>query len=267
MFKFDTKSFLFFGGGLFFIISSVAVIGAIILWIIGMNGSFNQQQKTITVSGTGEVFTTPDIAELSFSVSAEKKNVADAQKEVTETMNALVKDLGKIGINDSDIKTVNYMSYPRYEYELDTACAGKVNCGQKRVLVGYELSHNIVVKIRDLTTVGAVVQALGSAKVDSLNGPNFRVENMDEFEKEASALAIREAKQKAEDLARELGVRLGRVLAFNEGYSGGPVYMQEMASYDMAVTSMSNKVSAPTPILPQGEDRIERTVNVTYKLK
>jgi len=59
--------------------------------------------NTITVSGEGEVFAVPDIAEFSFSVVEEKKTVADAQEIAAQRINSIIAFL-----DERDVKeTVN----------------------------------------------------------------------------------------------------------------------------------------------------------------
>src|SRR3990167_705420 len=73
--------------------------------------------NTIIVFGEGEVFAVPDIAEFSFSVAEEKKTVKDAQETAAKKINTIIAFLDENGIEEKDIKTINYSVYPRYEFE------------------------------------------------------------------------------------------------------------------------------------------------------
>lgn len=217
--------------------------------------------NTISVSGLGEVFAVPDIAEISFSARAEGKTVAAAQKQVTETMNAALDFVKKSGVDEKDIKTTSYSAYPKYSYE-----SGGVEPmiypprPGKQVLVGYEVAHTVMVKVRDTEKVGAILEGLGGLKVADISGPNFSIDDEDALKAEARGKAIADAKSKADELARELGVQLVRVVGFSESGGGYPVPIYAKAM------GLSAAESA-TPDIPKGENKITSNVTITYEIR
>lgn len=220
---------------------------------------------TITVDASAETFATPDIAEISFSVIKEDKDLTVAQTGVDTVVKATLLSLKNIGIEDKDIKTTYYNANPRYEY-------GKVICLQyrcddgERALVGYEANQSITVTIRDLDNVGKVISSLGSADVSNIYGPNFRVENEDDLKAKVREEAIAKAKAKAKVLAKSLDVRIVGIENFSEGYGGGIYYAK--AEMGMAEDA-SNQAGAPAfnPTLPTGENKVETTVTITYRVR
>ncbi len=81
-----------------------------------------EAKNTITVSGTGEIYTKPDLALLDFSVVTEKKTVAEAMTENTKAMNAIIASIKNQGVEDKDLKTTGFTIYPRYEWQKEIAC-------------------------------------------------------------------------------------------------------------------------------------------------
>ncbi len=69
--------------------------------------------NTITVSGKGEVFATPDIATFSYSVNEERDTVAAAQEAAAKKTNDILAYLKKSGVAEKDIQTGGYNVYPR----------------------------------------------------------------------------------------------------------------------------------------------------------
>jgi uncharacterized protein YggE len=101
-------------------------------------------------------------------------------------------------------------------------------------------------------------------KVDNLNGPNFFVDKLDEIKEDLRAEAIADAKKKARKLASELGVSLDKIVGFSENnnnYYPQPIYSRAL----MADSSMEAK-SVEEPELNPGEDKITKTVNITFKI-
>jgi len=215
--------------------------------------------KTITVSGEGEVFAVPDVARISFSVLEENIDQAVAQQKVSERMTSI---LSLLEIDEKDIKTVQYLITPRYEYGKNSF---EMYRGDSRKLVGYEVQQTTEITVRDMTQTGAIVGLLGEQKVSNMYGPNFEIDDPSLLEIEAKKIAIQKAKEKAEILTKELGMRLGRVLDFQE--NGGYYPMMRMGYEDTAVMEASLTKAQSAPILPEGENRISANVSITYKIK
>jgi len=217
-------------------------------------------QNTINVSGKGEIVTVPDIANFSFSVTEEDKTVVVAQKKATDKTNRAIKFLKDSGIDEKDIKTIGYNVYPKYEYK-------QVVCNQfgcppaNQTIKGYEVGQEIQVKIRQTDKAGAVLTGIGSLGVRNISGLNFTVDNEEELVKQARALAIKDARDNAKSLARDLGVRLGRVVSFNE--SGNfPIYFSRFGEG----AGKGGDLAIP-PQIPSGENKIISNVNIVYEIR
>jgi uncharacterized protein len=220
--------------------------------------------NTISISGEGEAFAVPDLATFSFTVSADEKTVAAAQEQVTKKVDAIVAAIKNLGIDEKDIKTTDYSAYPRYSYS-QAACTPNYCPPGKQVLEGYTASHNITVKVRDTAKAGDALAVAGDNGATGLSNISFTVDDPDKITQEARALAIKEAREKAELLSDELGVRLVRVVSFSDGTDPGypiPYGRAEMGmGGDMAVTQ------AKAPTLPQGENKVRVVVNVVYEIR
>jgi hypothetical protein len=132
----------------------------------------------------------------------------------------------------------------------------------KETLTGYDVSESISVKLRDLTKAGSLLVSLGSAGVGNLNGPSFAVDNPDVIQAQARAKAIADAQSKAQELAKELGVRIVRVTSFNDNAGG---YAYPMMA--MAANVSTGSTAAPTPEVPAGQQKVTDNVSVTYEIQ
>src|SRR5690606_22979516 len=117
-----------------------------------------------------------------------------------------------------------FSAYPKYEnrpvsqggYEI--AIYPPVT---NQVVVGYTVTNSYSVKVRDLDKVSDIAKVLTDTSVSSLYGPNFSIDDSKSVEQRARAQAIADAKSQAHVLARQLGVRLGKIVDFQEGGAGG----------------------------------------------
>jgi len=229
----------------------------------GFIGGGATASNTISFEGQGEVSAVPDLATISFTVRENAKEMKDAQEKVTIKETAVLSFLDESGIEKKDIKTENYSTYPKYDYGVPCYGGMVAPCRQDAPkIIGYEVSEYVSVKIHDLSKVGEIVKGIGTVGIYEISGPNFSIEKEEELKAQARKLAIKEAKEKAEVLSRDLGVRLVRIVNFYEG-GNYPMYAKGMME---ASDSMLNS-RAPTPALPTGENKITSNVTITYEIR
>jgi uncharacterized protein len=244
----------------FFIV--VAAIGGIS--VVQKIGKSAIGENIISVTGQAEVFAVPDIATINFSVHVEGDTVDVAQVEAAKITNASIAYLESQDIDEKDIKTTNYSVNPRYEYRREGICNGRT-CppGGERVLTGYEVNQSVTTKIRDTEIVGKILGGIGELGVTNINGPFFEIDDEESLEVEARTKAIENAREKANELAKSLDVRLGKVVSFNESGSY-PIYPY---GGDFAIERAA--VSAPKgiPEIPTGENIIRSSVTIIYEIK
>lgn len=216
--------------------------------------------RTINVNAEGRTTIKPDLAQFSFSVITEGANLDQVAKENNEQLRGAIDFVKSQGIPEEDIKTTQYNLNPKYEYD---------EVRQRSFVVGYELTQTVLVKVKKLDeNLGKVSTILGSLPelgVNQISGVSFTVEEPEKFLAEAREEAFEKAKEKAKAMADANGVKLGRVISFND-YSGGPIY----PFYDKALGRGGDfagiEALPPSPIQP-GTEEIVVNVNVTYEIK
>ncbi len=249
-------------------LSLVAIIAAVFLLVLtakelklyGYVGRDVVSTSQINVSGTGEAFAIPDVATFTFAVSKESPTVETAQKDVNERTAKILNFLKESGVEEKDIKTYSYNINPVYDYSV---CYSGYCPPQNRSLRGYEVYESISVKVREIGDAGKIVSGIGELGVTDLSGLSFMVDDDDAVIAEAREKAIVDAKKKAKELAKDLGVKLTRVVSFSEN-SGGypPIYYAK----DMAM-GMGGAESAPRAELPAGENKYTVQVYINYEIK
>ena len=218
--------------------------------------------NTVTVSGSGEAFKAPDIATFSFTIQDESLVVSQSQERVNTQVAATLSYLEKNGVEKKDIKTLNYSVYPRYEYPEIRCITYPCPTGERR-LAGYTVSQSVSVKVRKLADAGKLVAGVGELGATELSGLQFEVDGDNEVLREARQEAITDAQTKAKQLAKDLGVRLVRIVNFSEG-GNYPVYYGKAMSLGMG----GDSASAPTPAqLPEGENQFISNVSITYEIR
>ena len=224
-------------------------------------GSDIAPQNVISVNGRGEIFKAPDTAEFYFSATAEAKTSGEAQTKVTEIINPILAALKKEGIEEKDIKTSSYNLSPRYEYSR-SGMPVFFDEG-KMTLVGYDVNQTVTVKVRKIDDAGKILGLVAQLGATQLGSINLTVDDDKGVQREARKMAIDDAETKAKELAKDLGVKLVRIVNFSES---GPI-MPMYGRGDMMKLEAFGTASAPTPEIPVGENQFVSDVYITYEIR
>ncbi len=224
-------------------------------------GRGEQAPASITVSGSGEVMAVSDIATISVNLTKDGKTSKEAQDLLNADITKVVNYLKEQKIEDKDIKSEYGGLSPKYSYE-QVYCI-TYPCPQRDPkITGYTATQSISVKVREVDNANEVRTGLASLGIIDISGPSFSIDDEDGLTAEARAKAIDDAKEKAQVLAKQLGVTLGGVVSFSENGGGYPM----MYAKDMRMESMTAGAVA-APELPKGENKITSNVTITYEIK
>ncbi|HEX2990409.1 MAG TPA: SIMPL domain-containing protein, partial [Anaerolineales bacterium] len=160
-------------------------------------------QRTITVAGTGTAYLTPDIAYLYLGVHTEKLTAAEAVAENNDQTQTVIQALQDFGIAANDIRTTNFSIWPIDKYDPATGLPS----GEK----SYAVDNTVYVTVRDLETLGDLLDTVVQAGANTVNSIQFDVADRDEALKDARAEAVQDAGEKAAELAAAAGVELGEL--------------------------------------------------------
>ena len=203
-------------------------------------------EHTISVTGTGKVVVSPDIADVRIGVSVTQTTVKAARAAAADAMTKVIAALKKLGIADADIQTTTLSLQANYIYP---------NSGQAPRLSGYTLSNSVAVTVRDLDKIGDAIDDSLAAGANSLDGVTFRVDDPAAAQEQARKDAMTQAKSKAETLATAAGVRIQGVASISE--TSAPV------PYPVYYAGASAQKDSSTPVQP-GSSEITVTVAVVY---
>ena len=224
--------------------------------------------NSISVSGKGEIFAKPDIATFSFSVDANGKDSAEAQKKSTDVMNAIVAYLKDSKVEDKDVKTSGYNLSPKYRFD-QGICTQFGGCPNgKQILEGYTVSQTVEVKVRDTAKAGDLLSGVGSKGATNISGLTFTIDDINKLKRDARELAIKDAKANAEKLAHDLGIKLGRIQSYYENEGGvPPMPMMYNKAMSADAGGMARAEAITPPDIPTGENTIRSNVSIVYELR
>ena len=250
----------------------------------------------IWVSGQGEASAAPDLATLSLGIVAFADTVAEARTSAAEAMGQTLGVLKSQGIADRDVQTSYFNINARYTSREVTRClnggeaeeeaavlplgapeppkptihleavgrstGSECTLEREQVVLGYQATNQLTVTVRDLDSLGGIIDEAIEAGGDLARFQNvsFSIEDSEALKDQARAAAIQDLRAKAEQIASLAGVELGRLNYITEtgGFAPSPMVVMERASFSAA--------AAPTPIMA-GELDISVSVQAAFEIQ
>jgi len=209
-----------------------------------------QAPRTLTVTGAGEAAAAPDMAVLSIGVETEGATAADALRDNSEKMRAVIDKLKALGVAERDIQTSGLSVNPRYDYKAR---------GETPRLIGFVASNTVTAKLRDLEEAGAILDQTVQVGANTIRNLSFAFSDPQPLYDAARRDAVAHARSKAELLSEAAGVRLGPVLTIHESQAYAPSPPLAMARMEAAAD-----VSVP---LQGGESVVTANVTIVYEIE
>lgn len=210
-----------------------------------------QTPDTITVVGEGKVTGVPDIATISFGVLSTGPRVADVQADNSKKVNNITAKMKSLGITAADMQTTQYTINPHYDYS-----------DNKSVLTGYDVQQMLTLKIRDLAKISEIVGVVGELGANQVGGLTFTIDDPEVLRITARQRAISNARAKAEALAKAAGVRLVRVVSFNESFGDTPGPINYLSKDALGMGG-----GPATPDLQAGSLDVTSNISLSYEIR
>ncbi|PZC49835.1 MAG: hypothetical protein DK304_001153 [Chloroflexi bacterium] len=210
----------------------------------------SSQSTGIFVNGSGKISVKPDLGIINLGVSKTDKTVSRARKAAGTAMNAVMNAVKKSGVADNDIKTQHFGIQPEYRWTQN-----------KQEFLGYKVTNNISVKVRNLDNVGDLIDEVANAGGDliRLTGISFTVEDANQLAVKARELAVQDAITKAKQFASLTDVTLGKLIYISETGSNTPIPMVKAAG--IAFSEAADISSSP---ISEGEVEIVIRIQAVF---
>ena len=202
---------------------------------------------TITVSATGKVTVVPDVARVYLGVTISKPTVKAARSAAAQSMTDIIASLKALGVADADIQTTNISLYPQYD------------SNSKPRVIGYQISEQVKVTVRDLDKAGDVVDTATAKGATDVNGISFEVADPAKVMDDARAAAVDAARTSAQALAGAAKVTLGTVISITDATPSSPIF------YGYGPMAAGAARDTATPVEPGTQD-LSASVLVVFEI-
>ena len=243
----NNKHFLFN----FVITVSVVVIALFVIKVLDISYPLSvvnsSRSSELAVVGEGKLEVTPDTAYVDAGITVDNRStVASVQQTINTVNNDIIEALRALGIEKGDIKTSNYSVYPNYMYE-----------NNANAISGYNGNATIEVKVRNVQMVSSVIEEVTTAGANQIQGVRFSIDKPEAYREQVRDMAIKNAKDQAEKLAKDLGITLGKITNIVE------TTPQTVIVYPMYDRAMGGGGGAP--VVEQGTQTLTSTVTLYFE--
>ena len=227
--------------------SKVTGFFAALVVVIGMSPLWAETTGQITVTGEGSVFAVPDMAVITMGASAEADTAKSAMDQTSQVTAAILDRLIEAGVAERDVQTSDLSLSPLWSNRASSDTRPRID--------GYQASNRVTVRVRDLTGLGAILDAVLSDGANQLGGLSFTVSDPEPLLNDARIKAVADARARAELFAEAAGVALGPLISLHEG--GVQMPRPEL----MGMARMADE-SVP---FAQGETELRASVTLVYQ--
>jgi len=222
----------------------------------------NPNLDQVTITAEGRAFAKPDIAQVVLGVTTPRKaTAAEALKDNSTKVNAVIAKIKAAGVEDKDIKTTSFSLSPSYDY---------IQASGRNEIKGYEVNQSVTIKIRNLDKIGSIIEQATSVGANQVGGINFTIDDQENIKAIARAEAVTKAKAKAKEMEKLTGIDLGKIVSvYEDAYVPGPVYANDYAMKTAeSFVGMGGSVAAPiVPETQLGENEVKVSVTLVYRVR
>lgn len=196
------------------------------------------QEKTMTLSGQGQVYASPDTAVIRLGTQTAGSNLMSIQSSNANTMQSILQMLQRMGV--TDVKTYQYSIDKVYDYE-----------DGKQIDRGYSVRNIFEIRTTNLEMVGNIIDSSVTAGANVVELITFDVSNRELYYQQALNMAVLNAIQKSKSIAMNLSL------------GSNPVLVRIIENSSLPVQPFQREIAYSTPIVP-GNLKIEAFVTTEF---
>jgi uncharacterized protein YggE len=201
------------------------------------------QPQTVQAVGTATVSGQPDQVKVDIGVTTIASTAQDAAAQNATQMSAVQNQVRMVLGSAADIKTIGYSITPNYRPS-----------SSPPLLTGYTATNTIEVTAADTASIVKVIDSVGQVGATNIQSLRFTIADDTPLRLQALSAAAKQAMGHAQAIAGGLGLKVGNVIAAQEGVSVTPI-----------VNTVTPVAATPTPIEP-GLVVVSATVTISAQL-
>ena len=232
--------------------TGVLAISILLVASLPSRAEENKSKAIISITGTGKISATPDIARISSGVVSQAKTAAKALQSNSAAMTRIIAGLKAADIGAKDIQTSGFSVNPTYFYD-------QKNRQNPPKIIGYQVRNQIHITVRQREELGNILDKMITLGANQINGISFAIDNPQKLQDSARKRAVEDAVRKVKIYVAATNSKLGRIISISEGQARPPV-----RQFVQRAEALSVRADVP---FEAGEQTVSIQVNITWELK
>ncbi|MBP9837418.1 MAG: SIMPL domain-containing protein [Proteobacteria bacterium] len=219
--------------------------------------SFAEDIKTriINVTGNGKSYLKPDIANITFSVHTENRNISDALNNNNSRTQKLTETLKANHVDAKDIQSSSFNIYPEQQYD---------NNGRPTGATTFTIDNSISTTIRQIDRLGDILTSAVESGANNISGLQFDSSNRENAISQARKYAVDDAINQAKQLATAANLTLGNILSISHRIDSFQSPLPLAFSGNQRAESLSAPASVP---ISTGQMLVSVYVDMVFEIK
>ena len=210
--------------------------------------------NSVYVGTDGKFESAPDTAVIQFNISVQDDSAQTAYQHASKEVEQVRQVLHANGIEPKAANVGFLTVQPMYDWK-----------NPKQKVIGYRVTTDVTLKLKDFSKIGPITQQLADANVSETQTLNYTLENMDEAKNKAVEDAYRRARNSADAIARASGRAVGELsYASVDTFENQRIVAPRMAR---AMSNLANAAPAPTEEFTPQTVTVTAHVNALFNLK
>lgn len=202
------------------------------------------ENNRVRVFGQGIVNVMPDAAQVVIGIVTENVELESAQGDNARITSQVIDSIRGGGVLPQYIQTQNYNIRPNYDY-----------INGKQVFRNYEVTNSLNILIRNINSVGEVIDTAVKNGANLISGVNFIVSDAKRHYNEALRLALEDAQNKVRVIGDKLNVNMNFI----------PIKIIEQGRENIIpLTAMALKSTNGTTPIEAGENKITAEIEAVF---
>lgn len=217
----------------------------------------SNDSKTITVTGIAKLDVPPDLAQIHLTFSSTKRKIKQAHNIVQQQVQMFNNSLQSLGIKSEQLKSGHTSYNPDYYYP---------DNGPRKIST-FTASVSMFVELKNFELIPEVIDAAIEQDVFQLNNIKFSSTKLPEFKKQVRDMAIKAAKDKAEQIVQGFDSTLGKLIHTTEtaydASTGSRYGLENVVQNYSSIGNDSASIESDSHALTVTPDSIPLQLNLT----
>lgn len=225
----------------------------LLLLVLFSASSYAMDVPQIQVQGNCEIKVVPDRGTITFTAENQSKDQKDAVKKTNDQINKLKDEITSLGLDHLELKNTNYNVYPVRDYEKE-----------KYIDKGVRASLTLEVTTSEISKIGEAMVKASKVGINNV-GSLMTFLSLEKSQKEylkCLDIAADDAKNKAVQLGKKLGFKVGEVIGLNEVPN-----IQRPTPYPERAMMKSMAMDAAPVQIEAGTQSYSTNIQVTFSIK